>query len=968
MRIVLLTLIIALSWTPVLTASQPALPVLEHWLHGPIEVEIRDEVTDATDRFQAAAATDKSTEHGLAKIDLQATERWADDEHGLTWELDLAGTKTRVGHEVIIELPMLTDAQQIFTPGERGTLSLAAYPTYRPATYGHFGWTSQHYVLPLASVFDPKTDRALTIALPPDQNIPHLQFEWTEAKTLRLRLSHRAAGGGKPSPLRLRFYAHKADYRAVLKAYSDEFPRFFKPKLPRGQFEGPFWYHHIQDHPDFEEMARQNIRSIWMSFWFTHLGEYLPDETEWAPYTYARWWKLEEMMTDEKIRAFVRKMHGQGIGAYAYFNVTEYGGIGGAAGDTKTAERILREQFADALMKNEAGQAIPTWEGSMAMNAGRDYSLFPFLVEQLRRHLTRLPEIDGFVIDRLDWASMLDYGHDDGQTMVGDRPAENMVHPVSQGVGEVCRQSHAAGKRVIVNQFWRVEMLRDVDGYCHEADYLPGLGYLSPYRPVAAWHHRKPYSGDLLQFEGQLKQRLQFALMPQMIAHEFPISQQGPDPEAADLMEIYAPLFATLDGKEQVLLPHCIEAAGSIDVNLFVNRAGHYVAPLTSRTRFLARRVDAVEETTVTLRVPDADELRWAYVVSADSAPYRAAVVHEAGTAKVVVRRHGTSSMVVVGKGTEPALPESNVARIAAMRERLFPLPEAAATAELPRPSFDGVEKTLLRVAGTHLGLKGNVLVSFDGKPIARSLREIQAFAVNWPADRRPEVTLTSGDEAIWYVPREIKLVAKLTDGRMLKVARWTPARPAQKLDDWGTQRFVLGWIEPEEVAPSTARFAARDAQRGGSWHEKFGAKAAWIPRLQTDDQNGFRLRAVGNPYAWINSTEDARVLQSPGDSSAARPATCWFGNEVQLSVVPPDSKPYRLTVYLLDFDRDGRAMEASLRDGMGIELDRQKATVEETAAGVYLTWRATGPLQLDLTKTAGFNAVVSGVFVDPAD
>ncbi|MGA9055635.1 MAG: hypothetical protein WB763_03915 [Terriglobia bacterium] len=58
------------------------------------------------------------------------------------------------------------------------------------------------------------------------------------------------------------------------------------------------------------------------------------------------------------------------------------------------------------------------------------------------------------------------------------------------------------------------------------------------------------------RFEGQLKQRLQFALLPRMIAHEFPISQQKPSPRAADMLELYAPLFATLAGKEQVLIPH----------------------------------------------------------------------------------------------------------------------------------------------------------------------------------------------------------------------------------------------------------------------------------------------------------------------------------------------------------------------------------------------------------------------------
>ena len=98
-------------------------------------------------------------------------------------------------------------------------------------------------------------------------------------------------------------------------------------------------------------------------------------------------------------------MHERGIGTYAYFNVTEYGGAGGKTGDTAEAASILREQFANALVKDARGNDIPTWEGAMAMNPGSRYSLWPFLEDQVRRHLTRLPEIDGFVIDRLDWAS-----------------------------------------------------------------------------------------------------------------------------------------------------------------------------------------------------------------------------------------------------------------------------------------------------------------------------------------------------------------------------------------------------------------------------------------------------------------------------------------------------------------------------------------------------------------------------------
>jgi hypothetical protein len=633
------------------------------WLSEPARLALRNEVSEVTAypvdaRVSAKGKGEVTATARFEPLQLSVNHQWSGTPSGLVWNLTFKGTAKRTGHEVTIDLPVLSRGVRIFTPSNDGIMDVAAVPTYRPVPYAHMGWESgQAYVLPLVTVMDPRTDQALTVALPPDQNIPHLQVEWIAGKTLRLTLAHRAMGGGEPSILRLILYSHAADYRATLKAYSDDFPAYFKPVIRRPQDEGAFWYHHIQDHPDFEEMARQNVRYLWASFWFTHLGEYLPAETEWFPYTYAKWWKLSQTMSDEKINAFIREMRGHGISVFAYFNVTEYGGAGDKGGDASVSDRLLREKFADALMKDEENRPIPTWEGAYAMNPRSRYSLWPKLEEQVRRHLARLPDFAGFIIDRLDWASRYDYGHSDDFTMVGDRAVENMAGPVAEAVESVCRMTHQAGKRVFVNQFYRIEMLRDVDGYCHENDYLPALGYLSPYRPAAAWHMRKSYDGDLLEFERQMKLRLQFALMPQMIAREFPISQQKPNARAAEMLERYAPLFRTLAGKEQVLLPHCVEATGDNDVNLFVNGAGHYVVPLTSRTRFRSRGAIGSEVAQVTLRVPDAAELRWAHAISADGASYRGTLIYGAkGMAIARVEKHGTATMIVMGRDNEPGL------------------------------------------------------------------------------------------------------------------------------------------------------------------------------------------------------------------------------------------------------------------------------------------------------------------------
>ena len=949
------------------------------WLANPVRLAVRNEVSSAKASVGNAEGAAWQRRAGLlvgsgklAGLPLTAVQQWSSRSNALVWEIDFLGDEARAAHEVTIELPLLAEGLQVFTPTERGVMEIASYPTFQGLPYATIGWeTGRSWVLPLASVLDPKSDHAITIALAADANIPHLQFDWFDGKTLRLTLAHRGMGGGLPSKLTLMLFGHAADYRAALRAYSDAFPSYFRSPLPRGRYEGTFWYHHIQDHPPLDEMARQSVRYIWSSFWFTHLGEYLPEAREWEPYTYAKWWKLGETMSDAKIQTFVQTMRTNGIGTYAYFNVTEYGGAGGKTGDTAEAARILREKFANALVKDATGNDIPTWEGAMAMNPGSGYSLWPFLEDQVRRHLARLPEVEGFVIDRLDWASQLDYAHDDGLSMIGERPAENLAVPIAEAVRGVAALSHAAGKRVFVNQFYRIEVLRDVDGVCHENDYLPALGYLTPLRPASAWHHRQPYQGDLLPFEVQLKQRLHWALFPQMIAHQFPISQQAPNPRAADFLELYAPLFDSLLGKEQVLRPHCVEVTGANDANLFVNGEGHYVVPVTSRTRFLSRPGQVTEPITATLRVPDAPKLVWAQAISADGPSYRARLSKAEGAVRITADQHSTATMLVVGEGPMPAVSDHEKERFAKLRNSLStkappPHPATAQPRDLSKSPLR------LRLAGAHVGAAGPLAVLINEKRVGRIAGTENRVTFDWTPtgslEAPPEVTLIAGDEGTWFIPERIEVLVRRPDGGARRLASWQSGMPIATQSSSTRLRLPLRW-SVADLPTAKADFQSRDTRSAGRWRNRVGSRGAWIPGVVGDDspQNGFQLEILaGEAFHWLASQEkDSRLLDHPQDA-AAKP-TCWFQNDrLSLRLRPSDEKPYRLTLYVLDYDRDGRAEEVVLSDEFAA-VSTASVTVAETAGGAYLSWQVIGAVNIELRKTAGHNTVLSGVFVDPA-
>ncbi|MFN8009395.1 MAG: glycoside hydrolase family 2 TIM barrel-domain containing protein [Terriglobia bacterium] len=793
------------------------------WLQDTTNLTVRDEATNT-----AESLTEISVRHlpgkmsiagKLKALALDVTQDWAVTPSGLSWELEFSGTGKRAGHEVILEFPVLSESSQVFTPSNRGLMEIAAYPSFVHAPYASQGlsWEISHayYVLPLVSVFDVKTDSALTLALPADEPIPNLQISWSKSRVLRLRLAHRGMGGNQPSRLKLLVYTHPCDYRNVLKAYSDDFPRYFRPTLPRDSYEGAFFYHPIHDHPPMEEMARQQVRYIWTFPWFTHVGEYLPDETEWIPYSYSNWWRLGELMNDEKIRTFIKTMQSRGVGVYGHMCLNEFGGPGSYAGieergDSPRIEQIRNSLFPAAVVKDEHLQDIVSWEGCKVMNPDRRYGFFSYLLDQLERQLRRLPEINGFIIDRLDWSSIYDFGHEDGLTMIAEKPIASMAVPMAQIVQEFCRVNHEAGKRVFVNHAYRIEILRDVDGYCYEMEFLPALSYLAPLRPVSSWNSRKNYHGDLLQFEAQLKKRLQCAVFPHMVSHEFPICQQPPDRRAADLLEIYAPLFSPLHGKELVLLPHCVSASGANDVNLYTNGDNHYVVPVTSRVRFLSRRVQQTESVKITVNVPDGRQLQWAHVYSADGPVYKAPLNRKDSAVQVEITKHGSSSMVVLGKGTEPALKDPDASRLSQLRDALFPPPMPGATRDTgdadPDPSLTTAKEIYLRVEGTQVGEWGAASIQCDGHEIGQISSALGNFSVTSLRERlrraSPQVSILTPDEGMWFVPQYLELLVTSPHGETSRIAFWTPEDLASRGSRAGEIRLPLHWCR-KEVSPS---------------------------------------------------------------------------------------------------------------------------------------------------------------------
>src|SRR5262249_480967 len=117
----------------------------------------------------------------------------------------------------------------------------------------------------------------------------------------------------------------------------------------------------------------------------------------------------------------------------------------------------------------------------------------------------------------------------------------------------------------------------------------------------------------------------------------------------------------------------------------------------------------------------------------------------------------------------------------------------------------------------------------------------------------------------------------------------------------------------------------------------------------------------------WAASTSDPRALEWP--TGGGRTAAAWYNAETSsftLDLDLADGQLHQVALYAVDWDRRGRAEQIDIVDAsIGMVLDTQPLKALE--GGVYAVWKVTGHVRFVVTVTDGPNAVISGLFVDPA-
>ena len=166
------------------------------------------------------------------------------------------------------------------------------------------------------------------------------------------------------------------------------------------------------------------------------------------------------------------------------------------------------------------------------------------------------------------------------------------------------------------------------------------------------------------------------------------------------------------------------------------------------------------------------------------------------------------------------------------------------------------------------------------------------------------------------------------------------------------------------------AAFVKSDSTTVGGWKGIYGADGWLLAELPANlVQLPSYLPAFTAPpavFTFADPTTDARGLQRP-PAFTTRFAATWFdGNALTIELDFLDFQIHRVAAYFIDWDSMGRLQKIEILDNSQTPprvLDTR--SLSNFSGGQYLVWNLTGKVLLRITRTAGPNAVISGLFFE---
>ncbi len=173
-------------------------------------------------------------------------------------------------------------------------------------------------------------------------------------------------------------------------------------------------------------------------------------------------------------------------------------------------------------------------------------------------------------------------------------------------------------------------------------------------------------------------------------------------------------------------------------------------------------------------------------------------------------------------------------------------------------------------------------------------------------------------------------------------------------------------------AATTSATFLEQDTKTQGNWIGVYGTDGYdVINNPSTTHPNalpaGVTVTSAGaTAYTWANPSTATQALEVPG--GASRIAAAWYATtSFTVDVDVTNGQSYNLELYFLDYNGGNARSEHIQLSNASTGAVLNTETVSNFTGGDYLNWTISGNVLITITKTAGANAVLSGLFFDPA-
>jgi hypothetical protein len=546
---------------------------------------------------------------------------------------------------------------------------------YGQSTSGAIGEGRWRATVPLMVFYSHRKQRALAIASPleiPAVRIRFLSntsaeadFHWNSRQyPMRERpyfeVSNEYLGirSGRDLHAGLLISAQQSDWRPALGWFYGQYKSYFDPDPRFEAWDGVYGagYQYLKDSltseqvkTSYAEEYRRGVRWEELHGYFAHYGSMIPDASvkSWVNKSDS----FGETMTRERIADHCRVARQAGVGTFLYFNVTE------------SEYWFAKSKFADSIAKDEAGNPIGAWQSQSypseracwLMNADPASSFGQYMEQQARSLVDAFPDAAGFFWDVYGRSYMFDFAHDDGITMINNKPAyypEFMYQRLMRdSIGPLL---HDRGMTITANKPVTVASTRGVDGIMMMED--------APREESPAWITAQSYLGltrhvmilddKANNAEMMYLHCLRYGAFPSYSEDRGekgkPLTEQEKSRQR-ELESRYLPYISMFQGKKWIFYPEALTLPENSFGNIFRLKDGSVMITMVSAWRVLRDAEGFNSNLEVIARLPDAASFTNAEVISVDGGQrVSEAVTVDGDHITIKVPRHGKATVILL--------------------------------------------------------------------------------------------------------------------------------------------------------------------------------------------------------------------------------------------------------------------------------------------------------------------------------